>query len=99
MTAPLFSVNEEVIVIDDVTGERFEAVITSLMFDGVSGRDPRNGDLVPPGWFYWTNRDFHGMKHDEFVWAEISLRKKPRPSSQSFDEIIEEIKQKQSIPA
>lgn len=85
MTAPLFSVGEEVIVVSKIFG-RFDAVVTRVLWrDKGCGTD---GKIGGPGFRYFVK-----PSPNELPFIEGLLRKKPRPSSQSFDEIMQSIKQ------
>lgn len=97
MTAPLFSVNEEVIVVSDHFG-RFESRIIRARYEMRAGFDCVTGAKMPPEFDYWldpsTSKGFPGKP-----WPESRLRKKPHPSSQSFDEIMQSIKRPVRVPA
>lgn len=87
MTHPLFQVNEEVDLVSS-THPQENGVYTIIKVVYIAEPVIANGGYqCPVGWYYMLHHD------TENFFYELALRKRYRPSNQSYSELIESLKE------
>lgn len=86
----LFQLGEEAILVADIYGNTKDVIISEALYveDFESKFKPRKD--MKNGWFYSVNPDPHPQISG--MWHQSTLRKKHKPSSQSFDQLIQNLK-------
>ena len=85
MSSPKFQVGDEVIFLSVKVspGEWLDSVIEEVRFSA-TGFKHKSGGISPPGYLYYLRGYSCAI--------EKNIRKKHKPSDQSFDQIIQSIK-------
>jgi len=84
--APKFAVGEVVMVRSEAFPEQNCDNATVIRSLNKRWTCSDSGDQIYT-WSYWTDKDYNYRP-----WRESALRKRPDPSTQSFDEIMQELK-------